>query len=468
MRFIILALAASFAANLSANYIVKYKDGSVETSKINPDSTFSNFALSEDVEYVEEDLRLFANYGEYNDTYYSSQWYFNNYLSNSFYHAREYAVADGASNVTVAIIDTGITSHFELNSSVVAGYDMISDPENSRDGGGRDSDPSDVGDYGDSSSSCSSGSDSSTWHGTHVAGIVAANSNNSYGIVGAAKNINLLPVRVLGSCGGLTSDIADAVRWAAGGSLQGISTNSNPAKVINMSLGARGSCSRYMQEAIDFAKSKGAVVVVATGNSNADASLYTPSNCRGVLRVGAVNQSRARSTYSNYGSIVDIAAPGDSILSTVNSGQTSPSSESFASMNGTSMAAGFISATAAMIFQANPDLYPDQVRQIITQTAVDYNCDKSNCSKGAVDPYEAVSLAYNTTPNANFSYNDPVLVGGTAALNDGYTTGSTSGGACGTIQNVDDSQGGNGMFVGLLLIVAIVISHRFKYSLGNS
>ncbi|AYF44600.1 serine metalloprotease MprA family protein [Halobacteriovorax sp. BALOs_7] len=464
MRFLILALAASFAANLSANYIVKYKDGSSETSIANPTTSFASFSISGDIEYVEEDRRLFAHYGEYNDTYYSNQWYFNNYLSNSFYHAREYALADGGPNVTVAIIDTGITSHFELNQNVVGGYDMISDGANSRDGGGRDSDPSDEGDFGDNSGTCSAGSSSSTWHGTHIAGIVAARSDNNYGIVGAAKGINLLPVRVLGACGGLTSDIADAVRWAAGGSVRGAGQNPNPAKVINMSLGARGSCSRYMQESIDFAKSQGAVVVVATGNSNADATFYTPANCRGVLRVGAVNQSRSRSTYSNFGSIVDIAAPGDGILSTVNSGQTTPSTESFASMNGTSMAAGFISATAAMIYQANPGLYPDQVRQIITQTAVSYYCDKESCSKGAVDPYEAVSLAYNTTPNANFSYKDPVLVGGTAALNDRFSSGNKSGGACGTIEDVSSGQGGNGTLVGLFFIMAVVIFHRYKFT----
>ncbi len=458
MRFLVLALAALTAANISANFIIKYKDGSSEISTINPTSKFSSFALSDDVEYVEEDTRLFANAGEYNDTYYNSQWYFQNYLSNSFYHAREQAVADGARTINVAVIDTGITPHVDLSSSVVGGYDFISESANARDGNGRDSNPNDEGDYSDSSNS--------TWHGTHVAGIIAARSNNNYGIVGAAKNINIVPIRVLGATGGLTSDIADAVRWAAGGNIAGVPANSYPARVINMSLGAQGSCSRYMQESIDFAKSRGAVVVVATGNSNADASYFTPSNCRGVLRVGAVTASRSRSSYSNYGSIVDIAAPGDGIISTVNSGSTTQVAGTIKSMNGTSMAAGFISATAAMIFQANPSLYPDQVRSIMTSTTASYYCDKSACSRGAVDPYEAVDLAFSTTADANFSYNDPVLVGGTAALN-GVNTASSSGGACGTISDASNN-GQGGMFVGLALIFAIVCAHRFKYVRVNT
>ncbi|WP_412469531.1 MULTISPECIES: S8 family peptidase [unclassified Halobacteriovorax] len=462
MRLLVLALAAFSAANISADFIIKYKDGSVEKSKINPSSQFSSFALSDDVEYVEEDLRLFANGGEYNDTYYPSQWHFTNYLDNTFYHAREYATSETDTRVNVAVIDTGITDHFDLNTNVVGGYDFISDSDNSRDGDGRDANPNDEGDYGSATTACNSGTNASTWHGTHVAGIIGASSNNSYGVVGAAKNVNLVPLRVLGACGGLTSDIADALRWAAGGSVSGVPANPYPARVVNMSLGARGSCSRYMQESIDFARSKGVVVVVATGNSNADASFYTPSNCRGVLRVGAVATTRARSSYSNYGRIVDIAAPGDSILSTVNSGQSTQGTAVFSRMNGTSMAAGFISATAAMIFQANPSLYPDQVRDIITRTAVDYYCDRSSCAKGAVDAYEAVSLAFSTTPNASFRYNDPVLVGGTAALNDSYSSGKSGGGACGTIEDVNNSGSGGNMLAGLLLIIAIVVAHRIK------
>lgn len=460
MRFLVLALAALSAANISANYIIKYKDGSVEKTTINPKSKFSSFALSADVAYVEEDTRLFANSGEYNDTYYSNQWYFNSYLSNSFYHAREYAISESSARVNVAVIDTGITNHLDLNSNVIGGYDFISDAGNAKDGNGRDSNPNDEGDYTNASTSCQ-GNSNSSWHGSHIAGIIAATSNNNYGIVGAAKNVNIVPIRVLGGCGGLTSDIADAVRWAAGGSVTGAPTNPNPVKVINLSLGARGNCSRYMQESIDYAKSRGAVVVVATGNSNADASLYTPSNCRGVFRVGAVNANRSRSSYSNYGKIIDIAAPGDGIISTVNNGTTTQTYGSIASMNGTSMAAGFISATAAMVFQANPDLYPDQVRSIIAQTAVSYYCDRANCSRGAVDPYEAVRLAFNTAPNPNFSYNDSVITGGTAAINDGNFSGSGSGGACGTISDVNGAGPGN-MLAGLLLIISVVVIHRFK------
>src|SRR5690606_7514122 len=119
----------------------------------------------------------------------------------------------------------------------------------------------------------------SSWHGTHVAGTIAAVTNNGIGVAGVAYNAKVVPVRVLGKCGGLTSDIADAIVWASGGSVTGVPSNPYPADVINMSLGGGGSCSSTTQAAINTARSNGTVVVVAAGNENTNASNSNPANC---------------------------------------------------------------------------------------------------------------------------------------------------------------------------------------------
>ena len=146
-----------------------------------------------------------------------------------------------------------------------------------------------------------------------------------------------MPVRVLGTCGGYTSDIADGIVWAAGGSVSGVPTTSTPAKVINMSLGGSGSCSISTQNAINNAVGRGSTVVVAAGNSNADANNFNPANCNNVITVAATTRSGSRSSFSNYGSVVDLSAPGSGILSTLNSGTTTPASPNYAAYNGISI-----------------------------------------------------------------------------------------------------------------------------------
>jgi serine protease len=294
-----------------------------------------------------------------------------------------------------------------------------------------------------------------------VAGIIAAESNNGRGVAGSGTNIKIQPLRVLGQCGGKTSDIADAIRWAAGGNVTGIPNNSTPSKVINLSLGGRGSCSRYMQEAIDYASSQGSVIIVSAGNDGAsvDGMDYTPANCRGVLRVGSVNTYRGESNYSNYGEIIDISGPGDIIYSTVNGGFTTASTESYKSMSGTSMSAGFISATAAMIYSKNPALYAEQVKDIIVRTAASVFCRNANCTKGTVDAYEAVREASREIPDASFKYNDPVVVGGFSNVETVVQSTGGGGGACGTIEDVNKtSRNYPGAF---FLLVGLFFAHRF-------
>lgn len=272
-----------------------------------------------------------------------------------------WGVTRGSSSLVVAVVDTGSTVHPDLAGQTVAGYDMITDPAVSVDGTGRDSDPSDPGDsYGGSGSS---------WHGTHVAGTINALANNGIGVVGVAPDVKVQHVRVLGSGGGYTSDIVAGITWASGGSIAGVPTNPTPARVINMSLGGYGSCTADWQTAIDAAVARGTVVVVAAGNSNADASGFSPASCNNVITVAAVGSDGKRASFSNYGSMVEIAAPGVGIMSTLNSGSTTVGSPTYASYSGTSMATPHVVGVVALMLSKDPSLTPAQVSARVTSAA---------------------------------------------------------------------------------------------------
>ena len=232
--------------------------------------------------------------------------------------------------VVVAVIDTGITAHPEFAGQTVAGYDFIGDLTTANDGDGRDADPSDPGDW------CGTGT--SSWHGTHVSGTIGALANNAIGIAGIAPSAKIQPVRYLGKCGGYSSDRVDAMVWASGGTVSGVPANATPARVINISAGGAGPCDSVSQAAVDSAVSRGTVVVVAAGNNNADASGYRPASCNGVITVAATDRNGVRASFSNYGSVVEIAAPGVLLWSTLNDGTTVPGSPTYARYSGTSMA----------------------------------------------------------------------------------------------------------------------------------
>ena len=155
----------------------------------------------------------------------------------------------------VAVIDTGYLAHSDLIANILPGYDFIDDPFISQDGDGRDSDALDPGDW-ETADQCYAGSPASdsSWHGTHVAGSIAAKTDNGTGVAGVAFDARILPVRVLGRCGGYMSDIADGMIWAAGGTVSGVPANANPAQVLNLSLGGGGSCSSTTQAAINSAR----------------------------------------------------------------------------------------------------------------------------------------------------------------------------------------------------------------------
>jgi serine protease len=335
-----------------------------------------------------------------NDSRYGDQWhYFEATAGLNLPAAWDKATGSG---VRVAVIDTGVRPHADLAANLLPGYDFIGDTAVSNDGDGRDSDASDPGDAV-SAGECGTGqpAQSSSWHGTHVAGTIAAVTNNGSGVAGVAFGAKVLPVRVLGKCGGYTSDIADAIVWSAGGSVAGVPANANPARVLNLSLGGGGSCGTTTQNAINSARANGAVVVVAAGNSNANASAYTPASCSGVIAVAAVNRSGGRSYYSNYGSVVDVAAPGgdmrsnaaDGILSTLNSGSSAPGADSLAYYQGTSMATPHVAGAAALMLSVNGALTPDEVETRLKASTRAFPATCSQCGTGIVDADAAVVAA---------------------------------------------------------------------------
>ncbi|MFF4590792.1 S8 family serine peptidase [Streptomyces sp. NPDC001388] len=372
------------------------------------------------VAYVVPD-RLNKPKADPNDTEYAKQW--------DLFEATAGMNVPGAwststgTGVTVAVIDTGYVAHTDLAANIVGGYDFIADTAVSVDGDGRDSNPADPGDYY-AANECGSGipASNSSWHGTHVAGTIAAVTNNGKGVAGIAYGAKISPVRVLGKCGGYDSDIIDAITWASGGTVSGVPANSNVAKVINMSLGGDGACTSATQSAINAAVNRGTTVVVAAGNENDNVANHSPGNCNNVISVAATNRSGAKASYSNYGSLVDISAPGgqtstgtaNGILSTLNSGTKTPSSESYAYYQGTSMATPHIAGLVALVKAANSSLTPAQIETAIKNNAraLPGACS-GGCGAGLADAAKtvaAVSGSGGSTGGTTFSSTTAVAI----------------------------------------------------------
>jgi serine protease len=351
------------------------------------------------VEYAEPDRIMYPLFTP-NDSAYSSQWHY--YESTGGINLPAAWDKATGSGINVAVIDTGYRPHADLNDNIVSGYDMINDTAFSNDGSGRDSNALDPGDW-NTAGQCgpdSRASDSS-WHGTHVAGTIAAKTNNGVGVAGVAFNAKVQPIRGLGRCGGYTSDIADGIIWASGGTVSGLPANNTPSRVINMSLGGNGGCDTTTQNAINSARSRGTVVVVAAGNSNANASGFSPASCAGVITVAATNRSGGRAYYSNFGSNVAVAAPGgdvrssgaNGVLSTLNSGATTPGTDNYEYYQGTSMASPHVAGVVALMLSKNSALTPDQVKTILQQSARAFPATCSQCGSGIVDASAAIDAA---------------------------------------------------------------------------
>lgn len=344
-----------------------------------------------------------------NDTDFSKQWHYTGTNSMNLSTAWDRTTGSGS---VVAVIDTGITSHPDLDANIVPGYDFISDGDVARDGNGRDANPADEGDWDSEYPS--------SWHGTHVAGTIAAVTDNGKGVAGVAYGAKVQPVRVLGSGGGYTSDILDAIVWASGGRVAGVPDNPTPADVLNLSLGGAGGCAGPWYEAFDAAIANGALPVVAAGNDNADARNYAPASCQNALTVAATDRDGNRAWYSNYGYAVDVAAPGgetcipnadstgcdatkprtpeNGVWSTLNSGTSTPGTASYAAYQGTSMATPHVAGLAALIKSAKPTIDVPRLTQAIKDSTrpVPGVC-QNGCGTGLVDAKAALALAVDGT-----------------------------------------------------------------------
>ncbi|MGO1541788.1 MAG: S8 family serine peptidase [Luteimonas sp.] len=361
--------AASFIRELSA-------DAAVETAEA--DHLYQRLQTQSPATAPDD-----PNYGDY-------QWNF--FDADGGVRAEEAWGISTGEGVVVAILDTGIVeNHMDLAANVVPGYDMLTDARMSR----RDTDERapggwDLGDWTEADYCTGWATDGahpavpSSWHGSHVAGTVAQETNNGTGLAGVAHGAQVMPVRVLGSCGGFGSDIADGMIWAAGGTVEGMPDNAHPAEILNMSLGSAGpsQCSALYQDAIDQVNAMGSIIVAAAGNSNADAGTYTMASCDGVIAVGATGLAGGKAGYSNHGERVDLSAPGGGggidgnpdgyIWQVVNGGEQGPVEGDWwlGGMSGTSMAAPHVAAAAAMVQSvAEMPLDWQQMRDLLTATA---------------------------------------------------------------------------------------------------
>ncbi len=351
----------------------------------------------------------------------------------------------GSADIVVAIIDTGARfDHPDLAGRLLPGYDMVSDDAVANDADpGRDADASDPGDWVTSAetsqprfSGCTP--ESSSWHGTQLAGLIGAASDNAIGMAGVGWNVRLLPVRVLGKCHGFDSDIIAGMRWAAGLPVPGVPANPTPARVLNMSLGGAGACSAAYRTVVAELGAAGALVVAAAGNSTGRA-VSMPANCPGAVGVAGLRHTGTKVGFSDLGPEIALGAPGGNcvnlggaclypLLTTTNPGQRAPVAggaaytDSFDISVGTSFAAPLVAGTAALVLSVRPELRPSDVRTVLRASArpfpdastdpsvpachapgnvdqLECHCTASTCGAGMLDAAAAVAAAASAVPS---------------------------------------------------------------------
>ena len=317
-----------------------------------------------------------------------------------------WSITLGSPSVVVAVLDTGVRfDHEDLlrvgaGGNLLPGYDMVSDVANANDGDGRDADASDPGDAvtaaelaqpGGPFQGCDTSPSNSSWHGTHMAGLIGAITDNALGMASVGRTVRVLPVRVLGKCGGFDSDIAAGMRWAAGLHVDGVPDNPTPARVINLSLGGNGACNAAYRDAVEAVMAAGALVVASAGNS-AGHAVSTPANCAGVMAIAALRHVGTKVGFSDLGPDIALGAPGGNcvsqsgpclypILTASNAGTTTPVAhaaggsiytDSRKFSLGTSYSAPLVSGTAALMLSVQPALTPTQLRDMLRATARPY------------------------------------------------------------------------------------------------
>jgi serine protease len=344
----------------------------------------------------------------------------------------------------VAVLDSGITSHPELNAKAVPGYDFVSDTTYANDGNGRDADASDPGDAVTTVDRAGNpaafgqcpDSPYSSWHGTTIAGQLAAVSNNTEGVAAGNWYGRVLPVRVAGKCGAAVGDIIDGLRWAAGLTVAGVPTNANPARVVVLSYGGADSCdlhssspsvaatAQLYRDTLDEVRRAGTLVVVAAGNARS--AVGRPASCPGALAVTATNREGYKANYANLGPEVALATPGGDghygntcdgfladtgIVSTGNLGDVAPGNAGYVAASGTSFAAPAVASVASLMLAVNPALTLAQLEDGLKRSARPHvqvpllgacaladnagrcACTTSTCGAGLLDAPQALAFA---------------------------------------------------------------------------
>ena len=469
------ALAADRTDRLSARIGVRLVRGSmlheraevVTASGVDSDELARRLSAQADVEYAVPDRRRTIR-ALPNDPLHATQWYHQPITAApaAIDAVTAWDSTTGDASIVVAFVDTGVRyDHPDLANRLLPGYDFISDRVNAGDGDSRDADASDAGDFisaadvADPAVKAACGDDlevqDSSWHGTRVAGIIGAEGNNSIGIAGINWRVGLLPVRVLGKCGGYDSDIIAGTRWAAGGTVPGVPANPNPARIVSLSLGGAGACAASYLDLLNELNARGVLMVVAAGNSSGPVA--EPANCVGVLAVGGVRHVGTKVGYSSLGPEVGISAPAGncvnasgaclfSIRTTTNLGATTPAANGYTdefNFNvGTSFSAPQVSAVAALMLAANPALAPADIIRRIQRTARSFpadallptcptlaegeltqgqcNCTTSTCGAGLLDA--AASVREALPPVARIVASGTLVAGNVITLDGGGST----------------------------------------------
>ncbi|MEO8102798.1 MAG: S8 family serine peptidase, partial [Betaproteobacteria bacterium] len=418
-------------------------------------------AARADVEYAEPDIRMYPMLVP-NDPQFTNQWHLTDYLG-GINAPQAWDITTGVASTVIAVIDTGSTAHPDLDGRLLPSYDFIGDPIVANDGDGRDADASDAGDWVTAAekaeakfSSCDV--EDSSWHGTQVAAVLGASTQNGRDTAGIDWAARILSVRVLGKCGGLTSDIADGMMWAAGNPVPGVPDNPNPAKILNLSLGGQSSCSNTYRNVITQLVAAGKIIVASAGNENSSAD-ESPASCPGVISVTAVGRSGSKASYASFGSKVTLAAPGGDggdLITLGNTGVTVAGVATVIGTAGTSLSAPVVSGVISLMLALRPDLDAPAVTRILAASArpfPDSTCDTNICGAGIVDAAAALrstrdqSLGVATLvgfqdadvgrPNADVNLKVTNLAAGTATIGALSFTGggdfSATGNTCANI-----------------------------------
>lgn len=383
------------------------------------DATMRRLRLNPEVADVEPDVRV-RRLALPNDPAFATQWHLQapTQFAAAMNLPAAWDISTGSAQQVVAVLDVGVRlNHPDLAGRLLAGYDFVSELEYANDGDGRDADPSDPGDWVSAQdlrsplfATCAI--EDSSWHGTFIAGQIAAATNNGLGIAGIDWQAKVLPVRIAGKCGALLSDLLDGIRWAAGLSVAGAPANPTPARILNLSFGGDAACSASYQSVIDEVTEAGALLVVAAGNEAGP--LRRPADCNGVLAVGAVQEDGRKAAYSNVGARMGLMAPGGTATRAIyaldNQGRTTPGVDTYGQKIGTSFSSPQAAGVAALMLAVNPALTPAQLVERMqvsarphvavggapacsAQPAVACNCDTATCGAGLLDAAAAVAAA---------------------------------------------------------------------------